>query len=417
MNTKASLICLVAAAGLFVGMPHGGLLAGNLDKGLVDAGMGPEKNPYRYRININTGYDTRAGTDEFGNDEGSVFNDVSVGVSRSIGSVRTRAEFDVSAGVAYFWDIPSEQTDVNLRFSGTLRHQITRRLDVSLSSVHSYQVEPDFFANTGRTSRSGQYYYTNNALQFGMAWTRKFSTVTSYSLAATSYDEEEFAAAEDRIEQYFAQEFHYLLLPTTSLVLEYRLGLIEYSENPQSSMSHFILAGVDYTANRRLSMSLRGGAELREFDDGNSAQSPYGEAILTYAYGKGGSLTWTTRYGFENSEIIGASTNTSLRTGLQLNQQLAGKLSGRLGVYYENTVFDNIDEGEPIINPATGEEVPPSFNSDYSENLIDLVAGLSYALNSHVSLDLGYSYTTLSTDQPGSEYDRQRVMLGVKLSF
>jgi hypothetical protein len=417
MNKKASLICLLSVAGLFVGMPHGGLQAGKLEQGVVDSGIAPERSPYKYRLNVNAGYDTRAGTEENGDDAASGFTDVSVGVSRNFGSPRTRVDFDASAGTSYFWDIPDDQSDVNLRLSATVQHQLTRRVDLTFNTIQTYQVEPDFLSGTGQNARAGQYYYTNNALQLGYSWTRKFSTVTSYSFAMTSYQDEPYASQEDRVEHYFAQEFRYLMLPTTSLVAEYRYGIVEYDENPQNSTSHFILGGVDYSANRRLSISLRGGAELREFDGGNSAQSPYGEAILTYAYSEGGSLAWTTRYGFENSEIVGASTNTSLRSGLLLSQKLTAKLSGRLSLYYENTTFDTIDESEPAIDPATGLEVPQTFNPDYSEDVIDAMASLNYALNKYVALSLGYSYTTLASDQPANDYDRHRVMFGVNLSF
>lgn len=417
MNHKASLLCLLSATCIFSSMPLVGLQAGNLEGGIVDTGVGPDPSPYKYNLFLNTGYDTRAATDENGGDAGSAYNDVSVSVSREFGTPRTRGSLSASAGFGYFWDVPSDETDINLSLAASIRHQLTRRLDISFNTIQTYQVEPDFFSGTGRTSRSGQYYYTNNALQLGMAWSRRFSTVTSYSIAATSYEEQIYAAGEDRMEQYFAQEFRYLILPTTTLVAEYRFGMVEYDQNPENSISHFVLGGVDYTANRRLSISLRAGAELREYDNGNSEPSPYGEAILTYAHAEGSSLTWTTRYGFENSEIVGPSTNTTLRTGLQLNQKLTGKLTGRLGIFYQNTAFDSLQPGEPVIDPVTGLELPPPFNPDYSEDLIDVVAGLSYALNSHVSLSLGYNYTNLASDQPANDYDRQRVTFGINLSF
>jgi len=406
----------VLAFGALLGSALMPVNAGKLDTGILDTGV-TEASKFKYRLDLRGGYDSRASTGADGEDQGSPFSEINVGVSRRFGGARTSLDFDLSGGTNYFWDVDNDDTDINLRLELGLSHRISRRADLTFTSLATYQVEPDFFSGTGRSSRSGQYLYTNNALQLGMVWTRRFSTVTSYSFVAVRYDDEEFAAVEDRFEHYFANEFRYLVLPTTTLVAEYRLGIVEYDSNPQSSISHFALGGVDYQMNRRTSITLRGGAEFREFDSGASTEAPYGEATISYAYGEGSTISWITRYGLEQSEITGPLSNTSLRTGIQVNHKLTGKLSGRLGLYYQNTDFDNLEPDEPIIDPFTGEEVPSTYDPAYSEDLIDVAAGLSYRLNKNISLDLGYSFTTVSSDQPINEYDRHRVFFGVSANF
>jgi hypothetical protein len=121
----------------------------------------------------------------------------------------------------------------------------------------SYQTRPDQqtfdFRNISFGRQSQNYFFTVNRFSGGYAWTPRFSTVTSYTLGYTNYDDEVVSIFQDRFEHTIGNEFRFLVWPTTTLVAEYRFGLVDYTEiNTRDSTSHFFLGGVDHSFSPRL---------------------------------------------------------------------------------------------------------------------------------------------------------------------
>ena len=67
---------------------------------------------------------------------------------------------------------------------------------------------------------------------------------------------------------------------------EYRFEIIDYDTAPSNSMTHFVLAGLDHSFDPHFNISLRGGAQFREFENFDEQTSPYGEATLNYSLGQ-----------------------------------------------------------------------------------------------------------------------------------
>src|SRR5262249_13889279 len=152
----------------------------------------------------------------------------------------------------------------------------------------------------------------------------RFSTATNYTIDALNYDNDTRGHAEDRVENTFGNEFRFLLVPTTTLVAEYRFELVSYLHlSGHDSTTHYLLAGLDHEFTPRLLGSLRAGAQFREYDQLPNRNEPYVEATVTYASGKRSKVTWTTRYGLEEPDFAEVKSRTTFRTGLTTEQELA----------------------------------------------------------------------------------------------
>ncbi len=359
---------------------------------------GFDNRPFSVSMEVRQGYDTNTRTTADGNKQESAFTTGSLTLGTVLGARRTRLSADLTGGLRYNWD-GDQDDDYNIRLALSLTHNVNRRLSLALTTYTTYQIEPDFYDSLTLSRRSGHYFYSNSSLRATYQWTNKFSTITSYSLAAVMYEDSAVGAIEDRLENIFSQEFRYLILPTTVLVGEYRFAMVRYDVNDRDSDSHFFLAGVDHNFTPRLRASLRGGVEIRDYDSG-AETSPYGEGTLTYNYGKGSSLRWINRYGYEQSDLRGNSaTNLTFRSGLYAKQRLTARIFADLGIYYQNTKLEGRENG------------------DVTDDVIGANAGLSYEINRRFSVNAGYNFTTISSDDAVREYDRHMVYAGFQASF
>ncbi|HEY1582047.1 MAG TPA: hypothetical protein VGF73_02985, partial [Chthoniobacterales bacterium] len=272
--------------------------------------------PFRVSVAVREGYDDNVYTTKQ-NPVGSFFTGGDVVFNYKFGSARTTFDLQAFGGATYYYFRPFGQDyDVNSGLSISISHQATPRLGLAGTAYLAYQTEPDFANGVGINRRSGNYFYTSDKLSTAYQWSPRFSTLTSYRLGVINYEDSSIGAYEDRFEHTFGNEFRFLVLPTTTLVGDYRFEIIDFATAPHDSMTHFVLGGIDHSFNPRFNVSVRGGVEFREFDDFDERTSPYGEATLKYALGDRTSISWTNRYGLDEPDVPGAPSRTTFRSGL-----------------------------------------------------------------------------------------------------
>jgi hypothetical protein len=296
---------------------------------------------------------------------------------------------------------------VNDALSFGLEHHATPRLTLSASAYLTYQSEPDFFNNQLGINRvGGNFFYTADKFTAAYQWAPRFSTATSYTLGVIHYDESVIGAYEDRFEHTFGNEFRFLVLPTTTAVAEYRYQLVDYETAAFDSETQFVLAGVDHSFNPRFSLSLRGGAEFREFDNDNvdERSSPYGEVTLRYAGSHRSSINLNARYGLEEPDVPNTPSRTTFRSGVTGVYGIAPRLTVTGSVFYEH------DDNESQIGPGV-------FVPGFDEDLLDIGIGLRYEINRVFALLGGYDHTEDFSDIHFREYARNRYFLGASVTF
>ena len=368
-----------------------------------DFGIGRfSKYPVHISASIQGGYDDNVLTSNGAH--GSLFTSGNIQLGYQFGSPRTRLTLSTGAGLSYYFDRPgSRNYDENAFLDLSLSHKATPRLTLNAILHVAYQVEPDFSYNIGPDRRSGNYFYMQDKFAVAYMWAPRFSTLTSYTPIVVHYDSTSIGAINDRFENTFGNEFRFLLVPTTTLVAEYRYAIINYDTSPNDSTSHFALGGFDHTFNARLSFSGRGGVEFRSGDIGGNSADPYFESTLAYKFDKN-TVNFTTRYSIEEPDVASYSARNTFRTGLELKTALTPRITSTASFYYQHSDYQQSNFGG-VVSPA------------FTEQTFDLGFSLRYAITHIWGIQAGYDHTQDISDQFGREYSRNRYSGGLNLTF
>jgi len=369
------------------------------------SGMVPfGRRPFQLTLSVQNGYDdniSSSSTDR----HGTWFTNENVTLSYDFGTPRTQINLRAGGGIAYYFDRPGDRNyDLNGFLALLFTHKISPRLILSESTYLTYQVEPDFALDTGLDRRSGNYLYTSNKFSVAYNWAPRFSTITSYTLSRTSYDDQSTGFFEDRFEHTFGNEFRFLAWPTTTLVGEYRFQIIDYDGFPRDSTTNFLLTGLDHNFSPRFNVSLRGGVEFRSYDNFGDRTDPYFESTLTYQLARDSFISWTNHYGIEEPDVLTASSRTAFRTGLQVQYGVTQRIMTKLGFYYEH---DENSGGAPV----------GGISSSFAEDSYALALSAQYSFNRNWAVATGYDFTDVESGALFRSYSRNRVYLGLNFNF
>ncbi|MGI8435952.1 MAG: outer membrane beta-barrel protein [Chthoniobacterales bacterium] len=375
--------------------------------------------PFHVTVSVRGGYDDNVNLTKF-NTQDSFFTNLGLGLTYQFGSPRTQLNLSTGGSFTYYFDRndtangSSDNFDVNVYGAFAITHKVSPRLTLSANLYAAYQSQPDFQTFNNSTisfSRQSQnYFFTVNKFSLGYAWTPRFSTVSSYTLGYTRYDDDIVGRFEDRFEHTFGNEFRFLIAPTTTLVAEYRFGIVDYTETDgRDSTSNYFLAGIDHSFSPRFNLSARGGVEVRDYDNtgflgtiGNpsSQTSPYGELTVNYALAQNTSISWSNRYSIEQSDVPELIGRTTYRTALSVRHNFTSRIVAGLNVAYQH---DNYDGN--------------FITSGFDEDSFDISLSARYAINRNWAIDLGYDHTEVISGQIFREYARNRYYGGLTFTF
>jgi Putative beta-barrel porin 2 len=369
------------------------------------------KLPFKLSLSLRVGYDDNVTTSSSGGGQGSGYTNGSLDLSYNFGSPRTQITLAAGVGGTYYWETihgagaNTNDYDISNHLSLSIIHKATPRLTLNAALYLTYQSEPDFSVAQGVNRRGGNYFYTGDTFAATYLWTPRFSTETTYSLAAIRYDNDAIGQFDNRVENTIGNEFRFLVLPTTRLVLEYRVLFVTYTEtNNFDSTSQFALAGFDHVFNPRLSGTLRAGGQFRDTDQFGSESSPYFEASLNYSFSKRTSVTWNARYSIEEGDVGGGQGRKTFRTGLTGKYDFTPRISGSIGAYYSHDDYQSVSSGAFAI---------PGF----IEDTFDLSLSVRYAVTRYFGAEIGYGFTDVSSDIALREYSRNRYWAGLNVIF
>jgi hypothetical protein len=385
-----------------------------------DLGLGKFASfPFHVSVSVRGGYDDNVNLTQF-DPQDSFFTNVGIGVTYDFGSPRTRISLTSGASFTYYFDRNDtfsgndDNFDVNAYVGFSIAHKVTPRLTLSANLYGTYQSQQDFqtFNNSTITfSRQSQnFFFSVNKFSLAYAWTPRFSTVTSYTIGYTDYDDAIVSMFQDRFEHTIGNEFRFLVLPMTTAIAEYRFGIVDYTEtNGRDSTSHYFLAGVDHSFSPRFNVSARGGVEFRSYCDtmmvfgslAGDQTSPYAELTLNYAIAQSTSLSWTNRYSIEESDVPELLSRRTYRTAVSLRHSFTPRITAGLNLAYQNDDYD-------------GNLLTPSF----TEDAFDISLSVRYAINRNWAIDAGYHHTeVISNANLFREYSRNRYYFGATFTF
>lgn len=328
-----------------------------------------------------------------------------LGFQVRLASPRSVFSLDASFGGSYYWHRRGESFDYYDNVSLAYVHQFSERLQGDAQVSIAVAPQPDFSnfnapaASSSVRDNSGEYFLGNTKFDLSYQWTPRFQTVSTYSFNTLIYTNGDFGSG-DYYQNIIGTQFRFALSPRLTAVGEYRYSYVLTDSTQNSSGSNFLLAGFDYMLSRRLSFTLRAGAELRDYQEGPFDTQPYVETSLQYAYGHGSTIVWTNRYGFEPAGV-NDTRQVSYRTGLTVNHAITARTTANLNFNYDH--FDT-------------EDVQTGLNSQ-DEDDFEVNLGASYALNKNFSLNAYYAFTDVVSSLEFTGYTRNRIFFGATYGF
>lgn len=363
------------------------------------------KSPFKYSFSVREGYDDNLFTSRI-NPSKSFYTNWAAGVDYRFGSPRLQLDASLGGGVTYYYTRPGDQFDFNGQFTLGAVYLASPKLTLTLNTTTAYMAQPDTNIIGGTNRVNGDYIYTNTTLDASYQWSEKFSTVTGYQAYANYYLEQSLNDTQSFFSQTIKQSFHWLLLPKTTVIAEYRANPIVYTGGADlGSFGNFALVGFDQIFNPRFKWTLRAGVEQRFNNNPVDGQSiyfgPYGESNLSYQFGQASTVSWNARYGTEPSGLTNVTQRQTFRTGLAVSHGFTSRISGNVGVNFEADYFNQ----SGVINT-------------FSQTIYDISAGLNFQVNRAISLSLGYQFVTVSAPQNiNFEYTRNVCFVGANLNF
>jgi hypothetical protein len=386
------------------------------------------KPPYQFTLSMQQGFDTNVFTTA-SNTVSSLVNTGQLGFQMQGATPRTIFTLDSTAGINYYWHRPGvNPEDYNGNLSLLFFHKITPRMNISMTASVAYLTQPNFAAlNATINQQGGSYILGSGRLNLSYQWSAKFQTNTSYSFNTTLY-QEKTQQTNNIVENTFGNEWKFLLNPRTSLVAEGRYSSSSYPKYAAGDSSTLYgLLGADYMFSRRLSATIRGGLQYRNYSTasnttggssaGSTAQSsPYAETTVSYIYGHQSTFQWTNRFGLDSSNIASQKV-TSFRTGINFNHVLTAKMILTFGLNYNVTSTQTGDRVvlEQIIPGLIVPVTIPGTTTD--QNQIYSTLGLQYTLTPKFSLTANYTFTDIISVSKANSYTRSQFFLGGAYTF
>jgi hypothetical protein len=301
---------------------------------------------------------------------------------------------------------------------------------ISLDLADNFQV----FQNAsqvllGQTGRiEGNNLGNNGTADLSIELTPRFSLVLGYQNVLYKYEEDQYAATLDRMENYGKLDLRYLWLPTTVAVVGGKIGSIDYNSglplyfpipepfSPNSDIknnrTYFAYGGFDHSFNPSLTGSLRAGVQVQDFTnlDIDKQVNPYLDVSLTYAYSAGSKATFGIIHRANPTDVTGFSLGNPVleqeSTAIYANvsHAITAKLTGSLVATFQSSQF-----------------IGGSYDGQ-NEEWWSAGATLSYAFTKNLSASFAYYYDLLNSDVNVNgnyyrDYNRNRVFFGVTASY
>jgi hypothetical protein len=382
---------------------------------------------------------------------GSWVSRTDVGWDVQFASRRTLFTFDLKGGTDYYWERPGKKYEYTGSLALVYLRKLTGRAQFTLSANMNYQAQPDFSQVNAPTSNNrGSYLTTNVKADLSYRLTPRFSTVTSVAYNSLS-SMEKAQQSSDYGETTFGTELRYLFSPRLTLLGELRYSSDIHKDNPAlDTNTYFVLAGGELTLSRRFTATLRLGESIQTYSEsGGKNSAPYAEATLFYRLGRGTTVQWNGRYGYEEA---GAPDTQVLvyRSGLSLAQVFNPRFQGSLALNLvrststtttktstsnaasvNSSTASASSSGTDTAGTATGTATTnpvsttaaetrtkkETITTELVQDTIDATLSFQYILSRHWSLNLSYSYTMLLAPEDTGDYYRQRLFLGAEYQF
>ncbi len=338
-----------------------------------------------------------------------------LGMDVQFATRQTIFTMDLRGTADTYFDRPGRSTDPNGSIGFNFIHRFTSRFQFDATGTLSYSTQPNVASPNSPVTGDAAYISFNGRTDVSYRWSKRFTTVSSISLNTF---EQDGIPGNTSYETIFGTEARYLWSPRLTAVGEVRYAIKTFPNNSlQDSQNTYLLGGADVILSSRFTGTVRVGASFDRFTSaGGSASTPYGETSVAWRFSPTGSVSWSSRYGFEDPP----NTNTTVltfRTGITAVKALSSRLRVSAGVSYANSrSTSQLMTAQTVVSSnGTTNTVFTSNNS--TETTMSVSAGVEYLLTRRMTLNTNWTYTDVVTSQKVIDYDRNQIFFGVDYTF
>lgn len=376
-----------------------------------------ESLPLKWVIGLDAVYDDNVTPTAVGRNNEDAFS-LNPYVGLSVVNITPQTSWDVYArlGLIYYLDAPGNVDDVygQARVGANLTHRFNERLRLSSRNFISYELEPDYSYGFATNRQLSEYLYWQTDNSVGYRWSERIATYTGFVLSGLDYDSS--VPNSDRFTWTLYNQFRYQLSPQSVLTLDYRYSNTEGDGFAEDSTDHFVLLGLEHRFSPNSIIIVRGGAQFRDVDRGDTSTNPFFELATSTRVNEQFTVRAFARYSVESYDTVQAvgtglydfSERQTLRIGVSGEYALSPMFALFGGVDYIPSSFD---EG----NLKAG--VGPARVSGLDDELFNAYIGFSVKFTDYLTGTVTYNYTDSSSDFNQGDYDRNRISVGVRAEF
>jgi hypothetical protein len=303
----------------------------------------------------------------------------------------------------YFDNRPTDNLLLSHEVALRLAHAFTDVTNVDLSE--SFQVEKNPQSLMSGFPINADQSFTRNELdgRFTTALGPKTGLVFKYRNTYYDYYAAMLGRSLDRMEHLGGVEVNNKLLPEATVIGEYRHQVIDYRNDggTKDKVSDFLLAGLDYSLGKKVTLSGRAGLEDRRRSGGQDTNAPYAEAMFRFNYSEQSFVSGGYVYSLEETDNPERFTDSKThRIFVNVQHALTAAI---------------IASASATVEPATLRGIRGL--PDIRETTTRLGAAVTYVLRRDVTLSATYDYDNVASDLPGRDQVRSRVGVNARLYF
>ena len=324
--------------------------------------------------------------------------------------------------------------DKSHELAGFLNHSFSDRTSLDVMNSFVISQEPELLqsgplAVPFRTE--GDNIRNHGEITFNGTLTKQFKYVLGYQNTYYDYDNSggtaalpSLSAILDRFEHRGVGKLLWQAAPKSVLSLGYTYSQVDYtSDEPirviplglseiRNNRGHAVHFGLDQNFSKELLLSLLVGAQRTEYSDplNPESTSPYISANLRYTYRPGSTFTIGYTHSRSQTDVLSpilvgpnlgqlATDAESAVIYASIQHRFNAKLSGVVQAQLQNSEFNG--------GRVDGQK----------DTFVDISGSLHYRFNPHLTGEVGYSFSQLSSDILGRDYDRNRIYLGLTATY
>jgi len=359
-------------------------------------------------------------------------------VLRDITTIRLSYDYDLR----WYEGRPDHQIDQTHKADLNISHSFSDRFKVDLTDSFAYSAEPSVIGENTVGQSTFARTDANNVRNYGgVAFTGTLTEQlgTRVGYANTVYDYEQsgngsYSALLDRIEHLISADVRWSFQPTTTGLLGYQYGIVDYTssarlhiDGPEGSginpspkagvrnqESHYIFAGVDQKFSPEFSFQLRAGAQIASYPNAVAGMEdqlvvPYADAALTFEYAQGSRFQVGVKNELLATDVAMDFMNTNNVTVVNSQEATSvyGAITHKFTPHLQAMVRGSWQHGT----------FKGGFAKGQSDDFLTVDVNLVYQFNQYLSAQAGYAFDDLSSDVLFRAYDRNRFYLGIVVKY